>query len=78
MLALPAESKLLLVIFLTGIKEKKTTSARSIGAYQAPWDTLICSSNEIAFHATAAITLIAFRFSSVVAAVPTVGHFREE
>lgn len=55
LLALPAESKLL-VVFLTTELEKKAL-ARLSAAYQVPGDVLIGSSNKIKPGTTAAIEL---------------------
>lgn len=53
MLALTAESKLLLVVLWTGVEGK--TLARSIVAYEVPEDMLICSSNKTTSGTAAAI-----------------------
>jgi hypothetical protein len=53
LLALPTESKLLLVILMTGAEKK--AFARSIATYQVPGDVLICSSNKTTSGTAAAI-----------------------
>ena len=45
LLTVPAESKMLVVVLMTGLEKKAL--ARSLVAYQVPGDVLIGSSNKI-------------------------------